>query len=226
MSFISDLFAPSDQPSSLGARFRAKRQADFEVFFFRTFSKNEPIRILDLGGTAYFWEKSNIPDLPNVSITLLNLYLETSKHPHIETIMGDATELIDFKANEFDLVFSNSVIEHLYTKANQQKMATEIQRVGKYYFIQTPNKHFPVEAHYALPFAQYMPKSWVYFILTQTKLSRLQKWEKDAAKQYLEEIRLITEPEMKDLFPNSLIYKEKLMGLIKSISAHNFKSKA
>jgi hypothetical protein len=123
MSFISDLFAPSDQPTSLGARFRAKRQADFEVFFFRTFSKNEPIRILDLGGTAYFWEKSNIPDLPNVSITLLNLYLETSKHPHIETIMGDATELIDFKANEFDLVFSNSVIEHLYTKAFPHRSA-------------------------------------------------------------------------------------------------------
>jgi hypothetical protein len=224
MSFISDLFAPSDQPSSLGAKFRAKRQADFEAFFFRTFSKNEPIRILDLGGTAYFWEKSNIPDLPNISITLLNLYLETSKHPHIETVMGDATELIDFEANEFDLVFSNSVIEHLYTKENQQKMAAEIQRVGRYYFIQTPNKHFPVEAHYALPFAQYMPKKLVYFILTQTKLSRLQKWEKAAAKQYLEEIRLITAPEMKDLFPNSLIYEEKLMGLIKSISAHNFKS--
>jgi hypothetical protein len=69
-----------------------------------------------------------------------------------------------------------------------------------------------------------MPKKLVYFILTQTKLSRLQKWEKAAAKQYLEEIRLITAPEMKDLFPNSLIYEEKLMGLIKSISAHNFKS--
>lgn len=225
MSFITDLFAPSDQPNSLGAKFRARRQADFEAFFFRTFSKNEPIRILDLGGTSYFWETSSIPNLPNASITLLNLHLESSKHPRIGSVLGDATELVDFKTNEFDLVFSNSVIEHVYTHENQVKMANEIRRVGKYHFIQTPNKHFPVEAHYALPFAQYMPKKWIYFILTQTRLSRLKKWEKADAEQYLKEIRLITVPEMKDLFPNSLIYKEKTMGLVKSISAHNLSPK-
>lgn len=225
MSFISDLFASSDQPNSLGAKFRSKRQADFEAFFFNTFSKNEPIRILDLGGTSYFWKNSSIPDLPRISITLLNLHLESSQHPNINAVKGDATQLVDFEPKEFDLVFSNSVIEHLYTLENQQKMADEIRRVGKYHFIQTPNKHFPVEAHYALPFAQYMPKKWVHFILTRTKLSRLQKWKTEDAKQYLEEIRLITEPELRDLFPKSLIYQEKLMGLVKSISAHNLKSK-
>ncbi len=221
MSFISDLFASSDQPNSLGAKFRSKRQAVFEDFFFSIFSKNEPIRILDLGGTAYFWEKSNIPDLPNISITLLNLHLESSEHPNIQAVTGDATKLVAFKEKEFDLVFSNSVIEHLYTRANQLKMANEIQRVGRFHFIQTPNKHFPVEAHYALPFAQYMPSSWVYFLLTKTKLSRLQKWKPEAAKQYLDEILLLNEQDLKSLFPNSKIYREKVLGLVKSITAHN-----
>jgi len=222
MSFISDLFASSDQPNSLGAKFRSKRQADFEAFFYNTFSKNEPIRILDLGGTSYFWEKSSIPDLPKVSITLLNLHLESSAHPSIEAVKGDATALIDYQAGEFDLVFSNSVIEHLYTRENQQKMANEIKRVGKYHFIQTPNKNFPIEAHYALPFAQYMPKNWVYFFLTKTKLSRLQKWDPKNAKQYLEEIRLLDEQDLKALFPEAKIYREKVLGMVKSITAHNF----
>jgi SAM-dependent methyltransferase len=221
MKFISNLFASSDQPNSLGAKFRFKRQADFEAFFFRTFSKNEPIRILDLGGTTYFWENSNIPNLPEIKITLLNLYLEASHHPNIKTVTGDATNLANFKEGEFDLVFSNSVIEHVYTRDNQLKMANEIQRVGKHYFIQTPNKYFPVEAHYALPFAQFYPKSLTYILLTKTKLSRLQKWDPIAAKQYLEEILLLDESDLKELFPNSKIYKEKVLGLVKSITAHN-----
>lgn len=222
MSFISDLFASSDKPNSLGAKFRAKRQADFERFFFKTFSDKNPIRILDLGGTAYFWEKSNIPNLPNISITLLNLHLETSQHPNITAVIGDATQLIDYKENEFDLVFSNSVIEHLYTRANQQKMAAEISRVGKYYFIQTPNKYFPIEAHYALPFAQFFPKRLTFFLLTKTKLSRLQQWTPTAAQQYLDEIVLLDGKSLKALFPHAKIYQEKVFGLVKSITAHNF----
>lgn len=224
MSFISDLFAPSDQPSSLGAKFRAKRQKDFEVLFYNVFSKNKPFRILDLGGTAYFWKNSSIPDLPNVKITLLNLHQESTDHPNITGVVGDATEMPQFDAGFFDLVFSNSVIEHLYTLENQRKMADEVMRVGKYFFIQTPNKYFPVEAHYALPFAQFYPKSLTYFLLTKTKLSRLRSWKSEDAEQYLEEIKLLDEKGMRALFPTASIYQEKLLGLVKSISAHNLRS--
>jgi SAM-dependent methyltransferase len=224
MSFISDLFAPSDQPSSLGAKFRAKRQKDFEALFYKVYSKNKPFRILDLGGTGYFWKNSSIPDLPNVKITLLNLHQESSNHPNITGVEGDATQMPQFESGLFDLVFSNSVIEHLYTFENQRKMADEVLRVGKYFFIQTPNKYFPVEAHYALPFAQFYPKSLTYFLLTKTKLSRLRSWKSEDAKQYLKEIKLLDEEGMRDLFPGASIYQEKLLGLVKSISAHNLKS--
>jgi len=121
----------------------------------------------------------------------------------------------------FDLVFSNSVIEHLYTFENQIKMASEIERVGKRYFIQTPNKYFPIEAHYALPFAQYLPKNILYFLLTKTKVSRMILWDKDLARQYLEEIRLLNEKEMRQLFPEAHILKEKALALTKSLTAHN-----
>lgn len=221
MSFILDFFAASDNPNSLGAKFRSKRQKDFEALFYKKFSKDKPIHILDVGGTDYFWKNSSIPDIPNTKITLLNIHQEFSDHPNIVGIQGDATSMLEFDTYSFDLIFSNSVIEHLHTFENQQKMANEVMRVGKYFFIQTPNKYFPIEAHYALPFAQFYPKSLTYFLLTKTKLSRLKNWSPKDAQQYLEEIRLLDEQQMRHLFPKTEIYQEKVMGLIKSISAHN-----
>ncbi|UZD21725.1 class I SAM-dependent methyltransferase [Algoriphagus halophytocola] len=221
MSFITDLFSPSENPRSLGAKFRNQRQKDFEDLFFKNFSKTKPVRILDLGGTDYFWKNSALLDLPNVEITLLNLSLDPNENDRFKAVVGDATSMPQFPDQSFDLIFSNSVIEHLYTWENQQKMAAEILRVGKKHFIQTPNKHFPIEAHYAIPFSQYVPKSWVFFFLTKTKVSRLQKWDPAHAQQYLDEIRLLTLQEMKKLFPGSSIYKESWLGMTKSICAHN-----
>jgi predicted SAM-dependent methyltransferase len=223
MSLIYDLFASSDHPNSIGAKFRSKRLRKFEKLFFRNFNPEKPIRILDVGGTAYFWKDSQVPNIPGVRITLLNLHLEKSTHPHIVSQVGNATAMDEFEDQSFDLVFSNSVIEHLYTYANQVRMAEEIRRVGKKFFIQTPNKYFPVEAHYALPFAQYFPKSVLLFLLTKTRMSRMKRWEQTAAKQYLEEIRLINEKEMKALFPGAKLLKEKALGMTKSLTAHNLR---
>jgi hypothetical protein len=100
-------------------------------------------------------------------------------------------------------------------------MAKEAMRVGKKYFVQTPNRHFFMEAHYALPFVQYLPKNLTHFLLTKTRLSRGSKWNPKDAQQYLDEIRLLSEREMKMLFPAATIYKEKFIGMVKSYSAHN-----
>lgn len=223
MSIINDLFAPSDHPNSIGAKFRAKRLKKFEKLYFRNFNTEKPIQILDVGGTDYFWKSSQVPNIPGVNITLLNLHREKTTHPHICSLIGDATDMKEFEDKKFDLVFSNSVIEHLYTFENQVKMAKEIQRVGKKFFVQTPNKYFPIEAHYAIPFAQYLPKSLLLFLLTKTKLSRMSRWKKEDAQQYLDEIRLLDEKEMKILFPGSKILKEKTLGLVKSLTAHNLR---
>lgn len=223
MSIINDLFAPSDHPKSIGAKFRAKRLKKFEKLFFRNFNPEKSIQILDVGGTASFWKGSQVPNVPGVTITLLNLHLEKSTHPHICSKIGDATSMKEFEDKKFDLVFSNSVIEHLYTYENQLKMAAEIQRVGKKFFIQTPNRYFPIEAHYAIPFAQYMPKRMLLFFLTKTRMSRMSRWKKEAAQQYMDEIRLLNEKEMRLLFPGSKILKEKTLGMIKSITAHNLR---
>ena len=221
MSSLFHFFASSDNPQSLGFKFRRKRLQELEKLFFAHFEGVEKIEILDVGGTDYFWQHSLLLSHPGVRITLLNLHLEKTSHPAIQAVQGEATSMPEFGKDSFDLVFSNSVIEHLYTLENQQKMAAEILRVGKSHFIQTPNAHFPIEAHYALPFAQYYPKALLHFILTQTKLSRLKRWSPAEASQYQDEIRLITKSEMRALFPGSALLKEKVLGLTKSFTAHN-----
>ena len=221
MSSLFHFFASSDDPQSLGFKFRRKRLLEFENLFFAHFAGVDKIEILDVGGADYFWQQSSLLNHPGVRITLLNLHLEKTSHPAIQAMQGDATDMREFEDNRFDLVFSNSVIEHVYTFENQRKMASEICRVGKSHFIQTPNVYFPIEAHYALPFAQYYPKALLHFILTKTKLSRFKRWSPAEASQYQDEIRLLNESEMKVLFPGSNILKEKVLGLTKSLTAHN-----
>jgi 2-polyprenyl-3-methyl-5-hydroxy-6-metoxy-1,4-benzoquinol methylase len=221
MSSLFNFFASSNNHKSLGHKFRAKRLQEFERLFFSHFSGSEKIEILDVGGAAYFWQTSALLSHPGVRITLLNFQLEETSHPSLRSVQGDATDMREFKNGTFDLVFSNSVIEHLYTFEKQQKMASEIMRVGKSYFIQTPNVYFPIEAHYALPFAQYYSKAFLHFILTKTKFSRLKKWNSAEASQYIAEIRLLNAKEMKALFPGASLLKEKVLGLTKSFTAHN-----
>lgn len=188
----------------------------------KLYTLKKPLSILDIGGLESFWVNCELAGNPDYQITLLNLQTEETHYDNIHSTAGDASNLIGIKDGEFDVVFSNSVIEHLYTKENQIKMAREVRRVGTYYYIQTPNKHFPVEPHYVLPLFQYFPNSLKFFILTKTKLSRLHKWDPAYAKQYIDEIRLLTEKEMRELFPSASIYKEYVGGLAKSYCAHNF----
>jgi hypothetical protein len=221
MASLLNFFKSSDNPKSLGYKFRAKRLQEFEKLFFTHFSDFKKIQILDVGGAAYFWKHSSLLSHPGVRITLLNFQLEKTNSPALLSVQGDATNMQEFEDGSFDLVFSNSVIEHLYTLEQQQKMASEILRVGKKYFIQTPNSYFPIESHYALPFAQYYPKGFLFFLLTKTKFSRFKKWSSAEASQYIAEIRLLDAQEMKSLFPGASLLKEKVLGLTKSITAHN-----
>jgi hypothetical protein len=221
MNSLSAIFAPSDHHNSIGAFFRNKRFKVFENFVNKNFPLGHPLHILDVGGKAYFWKDSSIINRPNTRITLLNLDHEEVSHPAQESIIGDATNLSEYPNHHFDLVFSNSVIEHLYTLDNQRKMAKECMRVGKKYYIQTPNKHFFIESHYALPFIQYLPKSLSFHLLTKTPISRLKKWDPKEADQYLKEIRLLSESDMKSMFPGAEIFHEKFLGMSKSFTAHN-----
>jgi len=180
-----------------------------------------PVNILDLGGTAAFWEAHRDMVKVEVRVTLLNQVFETrSTLDWITHVEGDGRWMTMFADESFDLCFSNSVIEHVGTLYDQVYMAREIRRVARGYFVQTPNKWFPLEPHFLVPFWQFFP-SWLRARLLMKRdlgyVGQVQDYL--LAKATVESIRLLTAHEMRWLFPNGEIYREKVGPLTKSLVA-------
>lgn len=198
------------------------RQRNFKLFTDLISRLSKPLRILDIGGTEQYWEKMNFIREKDVKIILLNLYKSEVNYPNFESIARDAKDLRIFKDKEFDIVFSHSVIEHVGGFEDQSKMAQEIKRVGKRYFIQTPNYYFPMEPHFLFPMFHFLP-IWLKISLISnfnlgwyTKIS-----DKKKALETVNSIRLLCEKEIQTLFPGATIYREKFFGLTKSFIVYD-----
>ena len=153
----------------------------------------------------------------DVQVTLLNVFTSAVPGPHFHSITGDARDMSGFYDGQFDVVFSNSVIEHVGGYEEQRQMASEVQRVGKRYFVQTPNVFFPLEPHFLFPFFQFLPASLKAIVIRHFDLgwSRLVPDEGSAIKEAAL-IRLLSEREIGELFPGGMIYRERFLGLVKS----------
>jgi len=199
--------------AAFARKMRKKRIALFESLIS---SLTRPLHILDVGGTQGFWElMGRIKD--DANITIFNVSPIEVSYPTLISKVGDARDMREFKDKEFQIVFSNSVIEHVGTYAQQRQMAEEVQRVGERYYVQTPNRFFPIEPHFLFPFFQFLPLSLRVLLVTHFNLGwRRNIPDKQEALQAVKEIRLLTEKELKNLFPGANIYKEKLLGLTKS----------
>lgn len=201
--------------------FRKRRFGFFTNFMNQASPKNGPLRILDIGGTQQYWLNMGMVLTPQTEIVLLNLYINEVTEPGFRSIVGDASNLSGINDQSFDIVFSNSVIEHLYTKQQQEKMAKEVARVGKSYFIQTPNRYFPIEPHWLFPLFQFLPFSVQVFLTQHFTLGNIKKTKrKEAAINLVKEVRLLTIKEFQFFFKDAKIYKEKVLGLTKSFTAY------
>lgn len=211
--------ADNQTPDSLSTRLRKKRFAFFKSLLNKL---PRPITILDIGGTEVFWKTMEFTPVDDVKIILLNLSHIQTTQPNFESLVGDARDLSRFSDRQFDVVFSNSVIEHVGEFSDQWKMASEVRRVGKRYFVQTPNRYFPIEPHFLLPLFQFYPLFLKVFLVRHFNLGWYKKIEhKQTAIQTVTSIRLLTEGELRKLFPEANIYKEKIFGLTKSFIAYN-----
>jgi hypothetical protein len=124
----------------------------------------------------------------------------------------------------FDIVFSNSVIEHVGDRDQQRLFANEVRRVARRYYVQTPNRRFPIEPHLLTPFIHWLPRSW-----QRTIVRRFTIWqwiERPAPdrrayyiEHYLRDIRLLNRADVARLFPDAQIQQERWMGLTKSLIA-------
>ncbi len=199
--------------AAFARKMRKKRIALFESLIS---TLPRPLNILDVGGEQRFWEIVGLIK-EDTKILLFNVSASDVSYPNLVAMVGDARNMREFSDKQFQIVFSNSVIEHVGTYAHQRQMAQEVQRVGERYYVQTPNRFFPQEPHFLFPFFQFLPVSFRVFLVTHFNLGwRGKIRQRQDALQAVKEIRLLTEKELKVLFPGAKIYKEKLLGLTKS----------
>ena len=107
------------------------------------------------GTLNFFEERYPWPE----RITALGLHDGTgfrARYPDIRYVQGDACDL-PFADGEFDVVFSNAVIEHVGDQEQQRRFVSEALRVGRRAFITTPNRRFPLEVHTRLPLVHWLP---------------------------------------------------------------------
>lgn len=214
---MSTALADYQNPRSLAYQTRRKRLADLLKVID---AAPKPLRILDVGGTDAYWKTMDLADRPDLKFTVLNIFPAERPDPRFTWIVGDARDLSQFGDGEFDLVFSNSVIEHVGGYADQQRMANEIRRVGQRYFVQTPNRYFPIEPHFLFPGFQFLPERTKVFLLKRFRLGWFPKAKTDAeALGYAREITLLSRQEFSRLFPGARIIDERFAGLVKSFTA-------
>ena len=181
----------------------------------------KPIKILDLGGRPDFWENSGFLAANSADIKITFLNIEPFSHPDYECLIGDARNLERFNDNEFDVVFSNSVIEHVGDYQEQRKMADEIQRVGKRYFVQTPNRYFPIEPHFLFPGFQFLPLNLRVWLLTHFDMGWYPKMPHEEARELAANTQLLSKQKFLALFPQASLYEEKVAGLTKSFITYD-----
>jgi len=77
--------------------------------------------------------------------------------PQVRAVRADGREL-PFADGEFELGFSNAVVEHVGGgRSGQRQFVLELCRVAERVFVTTPNRWFPLDPHTLLPFAHWLP---------------------------------------------------------------------
>ena len=207
-------YADNNCRDSLACKMRKRR---FEYFKKYVLQLPKPIKILDIGGTQEFWEMMDFVNEHSIQITLLNIDHQQIRYFNFESIIGSVTELLCFSNFEFDVVFSNSVIEHVGPFWAQKKMADQIVRIGKRFFVQTPNYFFPIEPHFLVPGFQWLPLNIRAFLLKYFNLGWYKKTSNyESAMEDVSSVHLLTKGKLAQLFPSGKIIEEKFLGFTKS----------
>jgi SAM-dependent methyltransferase len=195
------------------------RRKMFRIFM-EYFQPGPEVTILDIGVTS------------DDSFQESNYFEQLYPYPHRITCVGteDGSHLearysgliyrqvqpgqpLPFATAAFDIVFSNAVIEHVGSRAAQAAFVQELCRVGKAFFITTPNRWFPVEHHSGLPLLHFLPAN-LYRSLLRRSRYRYWAWE--------EHLNMLTEAGLAGLFPpdrQAAIRRIRLAGLCSNLVA-------
>ena len=209
---IRGLFVNKD--TSLAARMRLRRWELVRAHF----PELSYMKVLDLGGTINWWERA--PVLPG-HVTIVNLEVDDhAEAAWLTTIVGDACDADSLLAGQsFDLVFSNSLIEHVGGHNARSALARVIRSLAPRYFVQTPYRYFPVEPHWVFPAMQFLPVPVRRYIAPRWPLGHTRGWDPEQAFDQVLSTELIGATEMRSYFPDGRLLWERFLGLPKSMIA-------
>lgn len=208
-------------------RFRAARFQKFLIPVLRRVRRNAGrLRILDVGGTADYW-KPLADELRAVDAEVrvvnfdsreLDAKTDDGFAGRVTFATGDARDL-PFPDRSFDLVHSNSVIEHVGTWTDMESMAKEVRRLAASYFVQVPYFWFPYEVHYRAPFVHWLPEQLQARLFMRFKLGGSPYPTVGGAMRKAQYTRVLDGFQFGALFPDGKIERERFAGLTKSLIA-------
>jgi hypothetical protein len=208
--------ADHSSPSSLAARMRDHR---WDLFLQR-FPDVGAMRVLDLGGTCGAWRAAKAR--PG-HVTLLNSEDQgPGQEDWLTVVTGDACDPPgEVRGQAFDLVYSNSTIEHVGGHAKRAAFARVVRDAAPHHWVQTPNRYFPIEPHWLFPGFQFLPVPARSFVSRNWPFGWYSRRGEDRATvvEGVLEIELLGTTEMQQYFPDSEILPERLLGLTKSLVA-------
>lgn len=219
--------------SSLPSMMRRRRFKVINELISGQIALKGSCRILDIGGTEYYWALNSefiAAHSGKIRIVLVN-YGDPADvklgNDYVDRLSGDATKPDVYGATEFDLIHSNSVIEHVGAWPAIRSMANCILATGKPFYLQTPNYWFPIEPHFRFVGWHWLPESWRAALLMRGRRGfRGQSATFDEAMGQVESVKLLTGRQLRALFPGSEIRSEWFGPLIKSFMVIQSAAKA
>ena len=210
-------------PRSLANRFRRAR-ARKVLDAIRAAARDGRCRVLDLGGEPDYWALFDRAELQaaGAHVTVVNPEPQAiSDDPLFTFVQGDACDLSAFADESFDLVHSNSVIEHVGDWARMEAFAREVRRLAPAYYVQTPYQWFPIEPHFSSPFFHWRGESWRARRLMARPHGFMERSPADMgeAMRAVQSARLLDKSQFRFLFADARHEDERVGPLTKSLIA-------
>ena len=205
----------ADSPGSFGWKQRERRA----LWLAETFPDLPQMSIIDLGGRVGPWKRA--PVRPK-HVHVVNLESPPSELPEwAEVDHGDACALPDhITKRRYDLVYSNSVIEHVGGHERRERFADAVHLLSDAHWVQTPYRYFPVEPHWMAPGMQFMPVAMRAGVGRRWPLADNTGWTRQEAVRQVLGVELLDRTQMRHYFPTSVLRTEKVLGVPKSLIAY------